>query len=49
MGECWVYVIFFAWSLTPTSTSLNVLWVVFGGIPISGFVAHGMGFLAMVF
>ena len=21
VGECWVYVIFFAWSLTPSSTS----------------------------
>ena len=39
----WVYVIFFAWSLTPTSTSYTT-WVVFGGIMMSGFVVHGIGF-----
>ena len=83
VGECCVYVIFFAWSLSPSLTSptrcvpvpeggsllgppLSVFeqnrypqrgsrgsgaepskkknWVVFGGIMVSGFAVHGIGF-----
>ena len=38
VGECWVYVIFFAWSLTLSSSSLHA------HIMMSDFAVLGIGF-----
>ena len=51
VGECWVYVIFFALSLSPSSTSFTRDAPASGapegghrGVLVSGFAIHGIGF-----
>ena len=42
VGECWVYVIFFSWSLSPSSTSCGRIFRFFTFSVMSCFAIHGI-------